>query len=1034
MFNSLATKHACCAYVIALGIVSFAWLGTFPGAAQSKKEKRVTSVRLGKGNEGSRVTVVSDSALTDYEAYRRGDRFYVKIPAGNFGNGVPSLRGEGFEDVQVQKAADGSVISFRLQPGTAARVDQRSNRLDVVFSSSGRTGTESAQTASVAEQSPAVAQNSPPTLPSSTSSRDHREPPASPNQIEQPTSLNTIVRENESAPQPTADENTSKPAPSETPNESSNSSLAQSAASPDSSIAITSQPQPSDTGGSQRLLVLGQAAQWFRGNWLVVLIALVPAALALLFLTYRRSKSEPIVPNEPEESDLSSSRTSNTEPVVLYPPTPDTTVGSPAAVAAAEPSDELSAEPVHSVTEPVHSIPVSPETTTHATGDTQPTESVLHASHTLIADQRLSDNVTENEQRERTEAEARLREEESRLAEEDAQVRAENEGRERVAAEARPWEEARRAEEEAQMKAEEEERRRAEAEARLREQAEARLPEEETRRAEEQARDSAEGEARLENGREILAGSEAETIQRAEEDARFRMEAETLRRAAEELARRRAQAKAARVAEEEARRRAEEENRQRLAEEARRHEEEEAQRLLKAEAQRRAEEQLAQSEVEARRRATEERLKLEQDALMQAAIELTRRRAEVEEARRRAERETRLLAQEQVRKEEQSRRLAEEERVKLEAETARRAQEEKSRFEESSHRVENDRRRVEELNLFKAEEREHRLTVLDAMKKQAEEQARQRAAHEQRIRAEIEVLRQAELEQDRRIEAETRRRADAEARLPDEPSRRQQEEAIRLGLEETSRQDATEAEMHAEGERELAQADKVFTNKDELSVPPVSGEEIPSSDNRRTQSEQESSMPPDLFRKLNSNESHERVVALAELAAIGGDDFFSFISRAFDDESEEVRNAAALALYNVQPDRAASFTRALREGSPERRQKIGAALATSGLASEAISNLTGDSREKTYDAFSLLFLMAKAGEVEPLMKAIDEHPSIEVRLAVVKLLALSGQAGILPEFRRLAVRGSLPSEVRAAVMDAIYQISSQAEESAHSAA
>jgi hypothetical protein len=320
------------------------------------------------------------------------------------------------------------------------------------------------------------------------------------------------------------------------------------------------------------------------------------------------------------------------------------------------------------------------------------------------------------------------------------------------------------------------------------------------------------------------------------------------------------------------------------------------------------------------------------------------------------------------------------------------------------------------------------------MKKQAEEQARQRAAQEQRIRAEIEVLRQAELEQHRRIEAETRRRAEAEARLREEQPRRQEEEPTWLSSEETPRQDATETEMHPEEEGELAQADTVFTNRDETSVPPVSTEEIPSPDNRGTESGQESSIPSDLFRKLNSNESHERALALAELAAIGGEDFFSFISRAFDDESEEVRNAAALALYNVQPDRAAAFTRALREGSPDRRHKIGAALAASGLASEAISNLTGDSREKTYDAFSLLFLMAKAGEVEPLMKAIEEHPSIEVRLAVVKLLALSGQPGILPEFKRLAVRGSLPSEVRAAVMEAIYQISSQAEESAHSVA
>ena len=68
------------------------------------------------------------------------------------------------------------------------------------------------------------------------------------------------------------------------------------------------------------------------------------------------------------------------------------------------------------------------------------------------------------------------------------------------------------------------------------------------------------------------------------------------------------------------------------------------------------------------------------------------------------------------------------------------------------------------------------------------------------------------------------------------------------------------------------------------------------------------------------------------------------------------------------------------------------------------------------------------------MKAIEEYPNLEVRIAVVKLLALSGQPEVVPAFRRLAVRGSLPSEVRSAVMEAIYQISSQARENASSAA
>ncbi len=184
-------------------------------------------------------------------------------------------------------------------------------------------------------------------------------------------------------------------------------------------------------------------------------------------------------------------------------------------------------------------------------------------------------------------------------------------------------------------------------------------------------------------------------------------------------------------------------------------------------------------------------------------------------------------------------------------------------------------------------------------------------------------------------------------------------------------------------------------------------------------------VPANILRRLASEDASERVRAIDDLGRIGGEDSFREISASFDDESPEVRNAAARALFNLNPDRAGSFTRALREASQDRRRNIGAALSTSGLATEAISHLMGESREKTYDAFSLLFLMAKAGEVQPLMHAVEEHPNNEVRLAVVKLLALSGQQEILPAFRRLAVRGSLPTEVRSAVMEAIYQISSQ---------
>jgi hypothetical protein len=195
-----------------------------------------------------------------------------------------------------------------------------------------------------------------------------------------------------------------------------------------------------------------------------------------------------------------------------------------------------------------------------------------------------------------------------------------------------------------------------------------------------------------------------------------------------------------------------------------------------------------------------------------------------------------------------------------------------------------------------------------------------------------------------------------------------------------------------------------------------------------------STVPSAILKRLSSEDDNERATAVADLGRLGGDDSFREITAAFDDPAQEVRDAAARSLYNLQADRAASFTRALREAPPERRRAIGAALASSGLANEAIGHLMGESREKTYDAFSLLFLMSKAGEVQPLLRAIEDHPNNEVRLAVVKLLALSGQQEILPAFRRLAVRGSLPTEVRSAVMEAIYQISSQSSPDASSAA
>ena len=113
---------------------------------------------------------------------------------------------------------------------------------------------------------------------------------------------------------------------------------------------------------------------------------------------------------------------------------------------------------------------------------------------------------------------------------------------------------------------------------------------------------------------------------------------------------------------------------------------------------------------------------------------------------------------------------------------------------------------------------------------------------------------------------------------------------------------------------------------------------------------------------------------------------------------------------------------ALRDGSPEERRRIGSALADSGLLYEAIDDLMAENHEHCYSAFSLLFLVAKAGVVEPLSSVIEKHPSLDLSLAVIRLLASSGEPEVASTLERLASNASLPPELRSAAAESINQL------------
>jgi hypothetical protein len=624
----------------------------------------------------------------------------------------------------------------------------------------------------------------------------------------------------------------------------------------------------------------------------------------------------------------------------------------------------------------------------------------------------------------------------------------------------------------------EEEARRAEVEA-------SRLAAEQGLRNEQERWRQAEEESARRRAEQEKKRIDIETRQRAEEETRRQIAEQELARAEDELLRMRAMEQTRRVdveaqmreaakaheTELNALRHAEEEPARRRAEEERRY--------LETEARKRAQEEELRRRAEMRFRAVEEEIERvhARDAARVRAAEESQRMAQ-EAARRRGEEESRRRA------EEEARRRAEEEarlRAEIEAQMRAEAEERRKAEEDALRRAEQEaRRRAEEEALRLAEETARRRAEQEAQR-QAEEEAQRRAAEEAQLRAEEETRRQAEEQARFRAETELRMKAEAEARQRAElETRIRAEIEAKIRAEEADRRASEEARRHAEHQRILAEESaKANAQPDYPSA--IERSEINESDSAGSRSVSEVvewfdvggdsrdqvrdidlasplTMPEDHFGamhedaggefqavsvpessapfeeseltqeemgELSSEDPAERAAAVSKLPQFGSEEAFHQISTAFDDPSVEVRSAAAMAMFQFQEDRAAAFTRALREATPERRRHIGSAIASSGLAADAIRNLTGESRDKTYDAFSLLFLMSKTGEIQPLMRAIEDHPNVEVRLAVVKLLALSGQPDILPAFRRMAVRGSLPPEVRSAVMEAIYQITSQ---------
>jgi hypothetical protein len=126
-------QHSFLILLATLALLCFTEISTKAQGSFTPQLRRIATLRTADLPEGSRVTVISDTSLDDYTAYRTGDRFHVLIPQAELSSAISGLSGRGFTGLQLEHRGADLDLSFGLQAGTTASVSQKFNRLDVIF-------------------------------------------------------------------------------------------------------------------------------------------------------------------------------------------------------------------------------------------------------------------------------------------------------------------------------------------------------------------------------------------------------------------------------------------------------------------------------------------------------------------------------------------------------------------------------------------------------------------------------------------------------------------------------------------------------------------------------------------------------------------------------------------------------------------------------------------------------------------------------------------------------------------------------------
>lgn len=172
---------------------------------------------------------------------------------------------------------------------------------------------------------------------------------------------------------------------------------------------------------------------------------------------------------------------------------------------------------------------------------------------------------------------------------------------------------------------------------------------------------------------------------------------------------------------------------------------------------------------------------------------------------------------------------------------------------------------------------------------------------------------------------------------------------------------------------------------------------------------------------MHDPDASVRAAAVAGLGNIDHESVFAPVLISLADDTREVRAAAARSLSSLHFDRAEAYARVMKSADLQTLQTFAQACVKTGIAAQAVDRLASEDRRHAQEAFALFSVLAKAGEVEPILEIIATHPDVQVKLAAVRVLSVAGSSDAAPKLRELVATEGMPEDVRTSILELLYK-------------